>query len=106
MLGIDAPSPDYFPFAIHKLFFKCNIPIIENLTNLGILIFRENIEIMAFPLKLRADSSLVRVVARTEKPAALETEDFLNQRAKRGSKIKFRKAPSKVPGKEPRDGGR
>jgi kynurenine formamidase len=66
MLGIDAPSPDYFPFEIHKLLFDQNILIIENLTNLGKLISKKNVGVMALPLKLRADSSLVRVVARVD----------------------------------------
>jgi hypothetical protein len=36
-----------------------------------------------------------------EKLSALEAEDYLNERAKRGSKAKFRKAMSMVPDKEP-----
>ena len=36
-----------------------------------------------------------------EKLAVLETEDYLNERAKRGSKTKFRKALSMIPDKEP-----
>jgi hypothetical protein len=36
-----------------------------------------------------------------EKLSALETEDYLNERAKRGSKAKFLKAMSMVPDKEP-----
>lgn len=36
-----------------------------------------------------------------EKLSALETEDYLNERAKRGSKTKFQKALSMVPNREP-----
>jgi len=66
MLGIDTPSPDDSPFLIHKLLFSYNILIIENMTNLGKLLNKKNIEIMAFPLKIKADSSLVRIVARVD----------------------------------------
>ena len=36
-----------------------------------------------------------------EKLSALETEDYLNERAKRGSKTKFHKALSMIPDREP-----
>lgn len=64
IIGMDMPSPDKYPFDIHKMFFENKIYIIENLTNLHSLIGLKNFEIMAFPLKIRADSSMVRVVAR------------------------------------------
>lgn len=64
LLGMDSPSPDRFPFEIHKLLFKHDILIIENLTNLEVLLGYERFEIFAFPLKIQADSSPVRVVAR------------------------------------------
>lgn len=64
MLGIDTPSPDKSPFDAHKLLLKNNILIIENMTNLEKLLFIENFEIIAFPLKIKADSSPVRVAAR------------------------------------------
>jgi kynurenine formamidase len=64
MLGIDAPSPDKFPFEIHKMLFNQHILIIENMTNIEKIIPYNKFEIMAFPLKIKADSSLVRVVAR------------------------------------------
>ncbi len=64
MLGIDSPSPDRFPFDIHKLLFKHDILIIENMTNLKLLLSYDRFEIFAFPLKIKADSSPVRVVAR------------------------------------------
>mgnify|MGYP000654284446 CR=1 FL=1 len=63
MLGMDLPSPDYYPFEIHKKLFKNNILIIENLTNLSELSDAKNIYIIAFPLKIRAEASLVRVAA-------------------------------------------
>jgi len=42
-------------------------------------------------------------LALAEKIAALSAEDYLEARAKRGSKTKFRKALSKVPKVEPPD---
>lgn len=39
--------------------------------------------------------------ALAEKISALETEDYLSQRAKRGSRAKFDRALSKVPDVEP-----
>lgn len=65
MIGLDTPSPDKIPFEIHKYLFQNNILIIENLTNLEKLIDGENFEVIALPLKIRADSSIARVIART-----------------------------------------
>ena len=64
MVGLDTPSPDSAPYAIHKLLFEQNILIIENLKNLESLAGFNQIEIFAFPLKLDADASPVRIVAR------------------------------------------
>ncbi|GIM28119.1 cyclase [Clostridium polyendosporum] len=65
LVGIDSPSPDKDPFEIHKKLFDNNILILENLTNLEQLISIDNFEVIAFPLKIKADSSILRVVART-----------------------------------------
>ena len=62
MLGMDLPSPDEYPFKIHKMLLDKNILIIENMTNLSQLLPVKNFEIMAFPLKIRAEASMVRVV--------------------------------------------
>jgi kynurenine formamidase len=64
MLGIDMPSPDRYPFETHKLLFKNNICIMENLRNLDKLLGVPSFEVIAFPLKMRADSSMARVIAR------------------------------------------
>lgn len=64
MLGIDMPSPDRYPFEIHKKMFENNILIMENLTNLEELLKVDNFEIIAFPLKIEAEASIVRAVAR------------------------------------------
>jgi len=66
ILGIDSPSPDIYPFGIHKKLFNKGILIIENLCNLNSLKYAESFEIFAFPLKINADASLLRVVAKIE----------------------------------------
>ena len=63
MLGMDLPSPDNYPFDIHKILFDKDILIIENLTNFSELLAIENFDLIAFPLKIRAEASMVRVVA-------------------------------------------
>lgn len=63
MVCLDTPSPDNYPFDIHKLLLSNDILIAECLTNLNKLI-GENFEIIAFPLKIKAEASLVRVVAK------------------------------------------
>lgn len=65
MLGIDIPSPDKYPFEIHKLLLENNVYIIENLTNLDKLVGNKNFEVISFPLKIKADGSMARVVARS-----------------------------------------
>lgn len=64
MLGMDLPSPDEYPFPVHKLLLENNVYILENLTNLDKLLNLSAFEVIAFPLKMRADSSIARVVAR------------------------------------------
>ncbi|MDQ2085186.1 cyclase family protein [Herbivorax sp. ANBcel31] len=63
MLGIDMPSPDKYPFEIHKMLFKNNILLLENMTNLNSLLHIKNFEITALPLKIKAEASPVRAVA-------------------------------------------
>lgn len=64
ILGMDMPSPDKYPFEIHKSLFENNIYIMENLANLNQLLNVERFEVIAFPLKIKADSSMTRAVAR------------------------------------------
>jgi len=61
--GFDSPSPDKKPFAFHTVFLKDERFLVENLTNLDKLTGKENIEFMAFPLKIEAEASLIRAVA-------------------------------------------
>lgn len=64
MLGLDLPSPDRMPFSIHKKLLGVGIPIIENLTNLAKLTEIRQFEVIAFPLRISAEGSPVRVVAK------------------------------------------
>ena len=62
ILGMDMPSPDHSPYALHKALLKAGIFVLENLTNLGALTDAESFEVMALPLKIRAEASFVRAV--------------------------------------------
>jgi kynurenine formamidase len=66
MIGLDTPSPDEYPFEIHKLLFENGIFIAENLTNLEQLLDLAAFEIIALPLFIKADSAVARIVARAE----------------------------------------
>ncbi|MBI2355957.1 MAG: cyclase family protein [Candidatus Doudnabacteria bacterium] len=62
-VGVDTSSPDAPPYNIHKILLVKEILIIENLTNLEKLL-NQQFEVIALPMKLDADSALVRVVAK------------------------------------------
>ncbi len=64
MIGLDFPSPDNYPFEIHTMLLSNNILILENLVNLENLSEIDVFEIMAFPLKIKAEGSPIRVVAK------------------------------------------
>lgn len=64
IIGIDFASPDRPPFKVHRMLLNEGVLILENLTNLAALLEAERFEVMAFPLKIKADSSLLRVVAK------------------------------------------
>ena len=66
ILGMDMPAPDYPPFTLHKALLEKDIFILENLTNLNSLVDVKNFELLAFPLKISAEASFVRAVARIE----------------------------------------
>ena len=57
------PSPDNGEFDIHKKLFENEIFILENLTNLNKLLYNEEIQIFAQPLKIQGEASLVRAIA-------------------------------------------
>ncbi|MFW6022645.1 MAG: cyclase family protein [Halanaerobiaceae bacterium] len=64
ILGLDNASPDNHPYNVHQTLFENDILIMENLKNLKNLLSVEKFEIIALPLKIKADSSIMRVVAR------------------------------------------
>lgn len=64
LLGMDLPSPDGPPFAMHKRLLGAGIPLVENLTNLEQLQHLQSFEVMAFPVKIAAEGCPMRVVAR------------------------------------------
>lgn len=63
MLGMDMPSPDNHEYNIHKKLFENEIFILENLTNLNKLLYNEEIQVFAQPLKVQGEASLVRAIA-------------------------------------------
>ena len=63
VLGMDSPSPDKEPYEIHKILFQNGVFILENLTNLSKLLYVEEFEVFAQPLKINAEASLVRAFA-------------------------------------------
>jgi kynurenine formamidase len=64
MIGLDTPSPDKYPFEVHKVLFQHNILILENLANVEKLLDVSQFEIIALPMRIQADSAIARVVAR------------------------------------------
>lgn len=79
ILGIDWPSPDREPFAVHRILLGAEILIIENLTNLEELAKHVSLfprgstakpggssfTLHALPMKLDTDSAPCRVIAET-----------------------------------------
>jgi len=62
MIGLDSPSPDKFPFPIHRMLLAKDILIIENLTNLEALLPYEIFKIVALPAKIAAEAAFCRAV--------------------------------------------
>ncbi|MBI2079280.1 cyclase family protein [Candidatus Micrarchaeota archaeon] len=62
IVGLDAPTPDNEPYALHKLFFKHDILIVENLVNLTELAGKR-FQCYILPLKIKdADGAPCRVI--------------------------------------------
>jgi kynurenine formamidase len=64
LFGIDAFGPDPSPYLTHHELFNNNILIAENLTNIDQLIDIPKFELIALPLKIKADSAPARIIAR------------------------------------------
>ena len=78
MLGLDMPAPDHPPFSVHKKLLTAGIFILENLTGLERLNGVGEFEVIALPLKIEAEASLVRAVARTMLKQTAHKMDFLD----------------------------
>lgn len=64
IIGFDSPSPDDYPYDVHKLLFSNDVLIIENLTGLEQLLNIDKFEIIALPVKFHSAGAPVRVIAR------------------------------------------
>lgn len=62
ILCLDTPSPDVFPYVCHQLFLGNDIPMIENVANLDSLHHMQRFWVYAFPLKIQAEASPIRMV--------------------------------------------
>ncbi|TYP72490.1 cyclase family protein [Paenibacillus methanolicus] len=68
IVGLDTPSPDRYPFEVHHSLFANDVLIVENLANVDKLLEADAFEITALPLRIRADSSIARIIARVKQP--------------------------------------
>jgi len=66
MIVMDIPSPDRNPFTVHKQLLSAGILLVENAAHLDQLVNHKNFTVMALPLKLPTEGSLVRAVALVE----------------------------------------
>ena len=64
MVCLDTPSPDRHPHELHALLLKNRVLIAENLKNIDQLLNIKHFEIVAIPLRIHADSSPARIIAR------------------------------------------
>ncbi len=64
MPGLDTPSPGTYPFEAHKFLLQNCVMVLENLTSLEKPLNVSKFEVIAFPLKICADSFITRAVAR------------------------------------------
>lgn len=65
-IGMDTPSPDNAPYAVHRILLGSDILIIEGLCNLNELATISSFEVIALPAKFEAEAAPIRVVARVE----------------------------------------
>jgi kynurenine formamidase len=64
IVGMDIIGPDEPPYPTHKVLLGSGVLIIENLANLDKLLGIKKFEVVALPMKLRADAAPVRVIAK------------------------------------------
>jgi len=63
IVGMDLPSPDRYPFEVHKILLSNDVLIIENLDNLQKLLDKKHFMFYAMPLNIDAEASLTRAIA-------------------------------------------
>ncbi len=63
IVGMDSPTPDRYPFPIHKILLAHDILIIEMLTNLDKLLNIPHFNIIALPPKFDTAGAFLRVIA-------------------------------------------
>lgn len=63
MIGLDTPSPDKAPFAVHKILLGAGVLIAENLTNLEALLKIKAFDVEAIPMRIAADAASARIMA-------------------------------------------
>ena len=63
---LDTPSPDRNPFTVHRQLLSSGMLILENAAHLEQLLHVKRFTIMAMPLRLPTEGSLVRAVALAE----------------------------------------
>ncbi|OGV19254.1 MAG: hypothetical protein A2X47_02240 [Lentisphaerae bacterium GWF2_38_69] len=64
IVGMDTPSPDGYPFPIHKILMGNDILIIENLTGLEALLVYKEFDVIALPAKYDCEAAPVRVIVK------------------------------------------
>lgn len=65
-LGMDTPSPDRYPFEVHRILLGRDILLFENLTNLEALLPARAFTLYALPFKVHAEAAPVNVIAAIE----------------------------------------
>lgn len=68
MLCLDMPSPDHYPFDVHKILLEHHIWIAENLANVDQLLEVPSFQVIALPMKVKADSAIARIIASVTVP--------------------------------------
>lgn len=63
IVGMDLPSPDRYPFEVHKILLSNDVLIIENLNNLQKLLDTKHFMFYAMPLNIDAEASITRAIA-------------------------------------------
>jgi len=66
IIGLDSPSPDKYPFPVHKILLSNDVLIIEMLTNVDALLNIQTFNVIALPPKFDTAGSFVRVIASYE----------------------------------------